>query len=268
MYSQSDYIIPSTRRQALIGTLPCLAFGFLTMIGEKDHGDPLAYYSLNLAFSLLLFSGLLIGWIREFPLWSYNYLGWSLFFLWIGSNGRIDRIPLAPPVRALFLIMVLIALIWTRSIKPINKLLGDIWNDWTRLSLVMFALVGFAWIAMAYDENHHPQLLWFILAATLLMSAGTWLFLRSTSMRGRILSLIGSFFVGDIISQICYATWDYRAYYGLPESTRTWYQSLGLYFRMRVFWLTILFWPVMIAAIRKVLLKIKKTSLYSGYGRK
>ena len=37
MYSQNEYIVPSTRWQALIGTLPFLAFGVFSMLDKMDN---------------------------------------------------------------------------------------------------------------------------------------------------------------------------------------------------------------------------------------
>jgi hypothetical protein len=250
MYSHEAYISPSTRWQASIGALPFLAFGISSMISKVDH-LPIRGQDVEMVVYGLSLVGLLIGWIQGFPLWSYSYLGWSILIAYFNTNwgyyGDPDFQVWIP-----FGITVLIAILWTHSFAPIKKFFQDIWNDWTRLSLAMFAFGGFVWLI--YDENHHPQLLWFILAATLAISAGVWFFLRSSSLKGRVFSIIFSWIVGDILSRICYATWDYRAYYGLPEATRTrtWYQSLGITVSIFTFYLAILFWPVLIGLIHRI----------------
>ena len=250
MYSHKAYISPSTRWQALIGALPFLAFGIARIISEVDH-LPIHGIDFEMVVYGLSLLGLLIGWIRCFPLWSYSYLGWSILTAYFNTSwgyyGDPDFQVWIP-----FGITVLIATLWTHSFAPIKKLLQDIWNDWTRLSLAMFALVGIVWIY--YDEVHHPQLLWFIFAATLAISAGVWFFLRSSSLKGRVFAIIGSWVAGDVFSRICYATWDYRAYYGLPEATRTrtWYQSLGIAISLFTFYLAILFWPVLIGLLHRI----------------
>jgi heme exporter protein D len=249
MASQTRLIIPSTRWQALIGTLPFLAFGFSRMVWEVDDLFSIRGHDVEMVVYGLCLVGLLIGWIRYFPVWSYSYLGWSFLLAYFNTNWGFYGDP-DFQVWIPFGITVLIAILWTHSFAPIKKLFQDIWNDWTRLSLAMFAFGGFVW--MIYDENHHPQLLWFILAATLAISAGAWFFLRGESVKNRVLSIIGGFFAADIISQICYATWDYRAYYGLPESTRTWQESLGINLEIRLFWLGILFWPAVIGLLHRI----------------
>ena len=169
MSPQNKFIVPSTRWQALIGTLPFLGFGIISMISKMELFYAPSFTSIFLSFYGLTLTGLMIGWIRGFPLWSYSYLGWSLVFAWWWTNMRIYGTDWGYRIWLPFGIMVLIALIWTRSIEPIKKLLGDIWNDWTRLSLAMYTLG--AWIFMIFDENHHPHLLAFMLASILAAAA-------------------------------------------------------------------------------------------------
>ena len=243
------YISPSTQWQASLGILPFLAFGISRMI-EVDHLYLLNQNIEEMAVYGLALVGLLVGWTRGFPLWSYSYLGWSLLLAWSNTNISINGAHWGYQVWIPFGIMVLIALLWTRSLTPIQKLFRDCWNDWTRLSLMMYTLG--AWIWIFFDENHHPLLLVFIFASALVATGATWVFLRSSSLKGRILSITIGFIFGKIISDISYATWDYRSYYGLPESTRTWYQSLGTTIVIMTFWFGILFWPAIIGFIQRI----------------
>jgi len=247
----NECISPSTRWQALLGILPFLAFGISSMIGKVEH---LYLFNQNIeemtVYGLALV-GLLIGWIRGFPLWSYSYLGWSLLLAWSNTNISINGIHWGYQAWIPLGIMILIALLWKCSLAPIQKLFRDCWNDWTRLSLMMYTLG--AWIWIFYDENHHPLLLVFIFASALVAAGATWVFLRSSNLRGRILSITVGFILGKILSDISYATWDYQSYYGLPESTRTWYQSLGITFAIMTFWFGILFWPALIGLIQRII---------------
>ena len=263
MDSQNNLVKPSNRKEALIGTLPFLAFGFSGMIGEVNGLFPIHGQDAEMVVYGLCLVGLLIGWIRGFPIWSYSYLGWSFLIAYFNTHwgyyGDPDFQVWIP-----FGITVLIAILWTHSFAPIKKLFRDIWDDWTRLTLAMFTFGGLAWMVAAYDENHHPQLLWFMLAATLAMSAGIWFFFRSASLKGRVLSLIGGLFVADVISLICSATWDYREYYGLPESTRTWYESLSINFQIRLFWFAILFWPAILGLLHYAISRYKVLASSKG----
>jgi hypothetical protein len=247
---RDKYISPATRWQAILGILPFLAFGISSMIGKIDHIYlPLRHNAEMIVYCLVLL-GLLIGWTRGFPLWSYSNLGWSLVLAWSNTNITIYGVRWGYQVWIPFGITVLIALLWTRSLTPLQKLFRDCWNDWTRLSLMMYTLGAWAWIF--YDENHHPLLLVFIFASALVATGAVWVFLRSSRGMGRILSISFGFIFGKILSDISYATWDYRSYYGLPESTRTWYQSLGITIAIMTFWFGILFWPALIGLIQRI----------------
>jgi len=255
MPTQAEYLSPSTRWQAFIGTLPFLAFGIASMISKTDLYYPPRFTYPHLAFYSLALIGLLIGWIREFPLWSYSYLGWSLVFAWWWTGISIYGTNWGYRVWLPFGIMVLLAFLLTRSLSPIKKFFRDIWNDWTRLPLAMYTFIAFVYLI--YDENHHPYLFIFMAASTLSFAAGAWLFLRSASLKGRVASiflgfLFGGYVSGMVISRI-YGTWDWRAYYGLPEVSTSWYLPVFRTIMVLSFYTVIIFWPALIALIRRLL---------------
>ena len=243
-------VSPSTRWQALLGVLPFLAFGAATLVGKVDHTYPLRAQSAEQVVYALTLVGLLVGWIRGFPLWSYGYLGWSLVLAWSNSNVYINGmkqegtwIPIA--------ITVLVALLWTRSLQPLKKLFRDIWVDWTRLSLAMYALG--AWAALIYDENHHPQWYAFLLASTLVAATAVWFFLRSPRKAGRVIAIAGGFVVALAIERINWATWDWRGYYGLTREPEAWYWQIWSWNHMMLLlaWGAFLFWPSILELIRR-----------------
>jgi hypothetical protein len=249
MSRQKTHILPSTRWQAFIGTLPFLAFGVVSMVGKSDQVDGRLSIYIYLAFYLLALSGLLVSWLRGFPLWGYSYLGWVVLFTRWWSYGRINGIHLGYYIWSLLCLAVLIALLWTRSFGRVKELFRDVLNDWTRLSLAMYTFIAFVYLI--YDENHHPQLLLFMSASTLAIAAGAWFFLRSASLKGRVVSIVGGFLGGNIIDQVCNNTWDAGAYYGLPDVSTAWYMTV---FRtlMVVFALSvILLWPAVIGIYRR-----------------
>jgi hypothetical protein len=125
----------------------------------------------------------------------------------------------------------------------------------------MFAFGGFT--GLIYDENHHPLLLWFMLASTLAISAGAWFFLRSSSLKGRIMAILGGCAGAMVISSICDATWDFHAYHGLTPTIRPWYESFGITISIIIFWLGILFWPILIALIHNIANKFSKHPTFS-----
>jgi len=243
-----EAISPSTRWQAFLGTLPFLAFGVSSMIGKVDPIYSLRGHNAEMVVYALALAGLLIGWIRGFPLWSYSYLGWSLVLAWSNSNVSINGI-VQDQVWVPFAITVFVALLWTRSLQPIEKFFRDIWKDWTRLSLALYALAG--WMSMIYDENHHPYLLVFMLASTLVTAGVAWFFLRSSSIKGRILAIVGGFMIALIIGSICEATWDWHEYYGIAKQPTTWYKQVWNRITILFFWGVFLFWPSIVELIRR-----------------
>lgn len=253
MSAQNEYISPSTRWQTFIGTLPFLTFGIASMIGKMDQFNHPQVTYVDLAFYGLALTGLLIGWIRGFPLWSYSYLGWSLVFAWWWTNISINGIKWGYSIWLPFGIMVLLALLWSRSLDPIKKLFRDIWNDWTRLSLAMFAMGGLIFIGGG--EDNHPQWLLFSMVATLIISIGAWCFLCSSSLIGRVLSIAVSFILSAVPMAISYLTWDWRAHYGFPPA-ENWRGNLGVAPIGVSFWLLILFWPAIIPAFSNLYRRI------------
>ena len=249
MSTQNEHISPSTRWQALIGVLPFLAFGIVSMFGKVDPIYGFRWTYADLAFFILALSGFLIGWIRGFPLWSYSYLGWSLVFAWWWTNMRAYGFDWGYRIWILFGITVLIALLWTRSLTPIKNFFHDIWNDWTRLTLVMYAFGAF--VSLIYDENHHPYLLLLMAVTTIIVTAGVWFFLRSSNLIGRVLSILVSFIASIVPMAISYLTWDWRMYYRMPQSDY-WYDNFGVDPIRVIFWLLILFWPALILLIQRI----------------
>jgi hypothetical protein len=112
------------------------------------------------------------------------------------------------------LITVGIALLLTRSIRPLRELVLGIWQDWTLLSLAMYSFVGF--MMLLYDEVRAPYTIAFMTASTLVICTTVWIFMRSVNRVHRLIILLGGFFAGLLIDRICNATWDFNAYYGLP----------------------------------------------------
>lgn len=248
---------------ALIGTLPFMLFGITSMIGKLII--PFLGIYADLAFYIVVLLGLLIGLIKGVPHWVYSYLGWSLVFAWswtnMGTYGlrvfgfRMDYwtwqmwMPLLATLG--------IALLWTRSLHPLRQLVRGIWQDWTYLSLAIYAFVAF--VLLIYDENHHPYLLVFMAASTLVVCMTVWVFLQSASRWKRATALIAGFVVTIILNnisyliKISYATRDYAAYLGLPPSPpQPWYAALNGVIGWTILYSGIMFWPMIIGMARRI----------------
>jgi hypothetical protein len=262
MSTQNEPVVPATPVQAILAILPFLAFGtvsFLTKFSQPFNGG---YWFLG--FYVLVLVGLLVGWIRHFPLWSYSYLGWTILFVWwwdgmVTNNltifgytfkynecwGWQTYLPLG--------IMILIALLWTRSWQPLKTLIRDIWRDWTRLSLGIFSFGAF--VLVVYDENHHPYLWAFMVATSLVIALAVWFMMRSRGTWQRAFSLGSGFILALILNNISYATWDWHAYYGYPKEPTLWYQEVLNFIFILGVWGVILFWPFVIKLINLTIRK-------------
>jgi asparagine N-glycosylation enzyme membrane subunit Stt3 len=85
-----------------------------------------------------------------------------------------------------------------------------------------------------YDENRHPYLLVFIIASTLAVCVGAWFYFRQTVFIQRVLSLVAGLISLAAIGGINSATWDWRAYYNLPENAHE-FSLIGVAFYALIF---------------------------------
>lgn len=153
-----------------------------------------------------------------------------------------------------FFITLGIAILLTRSIRPLRELVLGIWQDWTLLSLAMYSSVGF--VMLLYDEVRSPYTIAFMTASTLVICASVWIFMRSANRLHRFITLLAGFFVGLIIDRICAATWDFNAYHGLPaQPPMPWYGSLLEIIFFTVLWSPIMWLPVVVDLIKSTINK-------------
>ena len=247
----------SARWEALVGALPFALFGIASILSRT--GYPFNAYS-HLAFYATVLVGLLAGMLNGFPRWAYSYLGWSLVFAWwwtnMGTYGlrifgiRIDHWTwqIWPPLLATFGI----ALLWRRSPHPLRQLFRGIWQDWTLLSLAIYAFVAF--VALNYDENHHPYLFAFIAATTIAICLAVWGFLKSGSIWQRVVTLLAGFVTALVLNNISYATHNYAGHYNLPPSPpQPWYTAFDGVIGWTVLYCGIMFWPALIGLVRRVI---------------
>ncbi len=262
--TRNEFTVPSSKREALLGALPFLAFGLVSMWGKLDIPIHDGYFWLGFYFLILV--GLLAGWVKSFPRWAYAYLGWALIFAWWWTNMRTNGLNLFGHIFAYneswgwfiwspLAGIALLALAWTRSLRPIRQFFLGIWNDWTRLSFILFAFP--AWISLIYDENHHPYLLLFMLGSTLAFTIGAYIFGRLANSFLRILCLVTGTLTALGFAWECDATWDFRAYYDLPLIHEPWYVTVLRWSTALMFIALFLFGPGVLALLRKGLSRLK-----------
>jgi hypothetical protein len=224
LFDRRDGVKPLSAAQAAIAALPFLAFGISSLVSKLNFfpippGLPLWQVLIIhpfLVFNWLILIGLGISLLKGFPRWGISYLGWAILFGWWWSDMRFYGYEIGGLIWLPLLGVILLALVLRRSIQPMRNLLSDLWKEWTILSFALYIL--YSYLFMLYDENHNPYLLLLMVATTLCVSLGAWGYFRAASPMRRVLALVGGFLLVMIVSAIDSATWDFRAYYNLPES--------------------------------------------------
>ena len=231
---QRDTIQPLSTNETLLAVLPFVMFGVASLVSKLNlfhTGPPLLPFWLTLlvspflVFNWLVLLGLGAGILMGFPRWTTSYLAWALLTAWWWTNMSTYGYSWRGEIWLPFAATILIALALKRSWQPLKAMAKGLWEDWTLLSLAVYIL--YSSVFMLYDENHHPYLLWFIAASTVMINLGAWGYFHQAGPLRRILALISGLFGATILSIISEATWDYRAYYDLPESGQK-INALGL----------------------------------------
>jgi hypothetical protein len=197
---------PGSWGEALAGMTLFLISGLGLIFNEIPHEWVVPLWLTHLAGALLLASllvpaiGFGIGWIRDFPRWSYPYSGLALLVSLYMMNaatpglrilnytfGRND--PWGWRAWMPVSVMAVIALLITRSLRPLFKLFTNIWEDWTRLTYGMFGFIPLL-IWIGFDEVNRLYSLPFMVALTFLMVGTALTYLRSARQWQRVLALL------------------------------------------------------------------------------
>jgi len=193
---------------ALVGALPFLLFGLAYLLegvaelgGHDNPAFNLLDGSLNYPAIILTAPmgvyfvsvlGLLFGVLKGFPRWSYSYLGMSLYFGWDYSSGSYYGVNYDAWAWLPFFAAIILGLLLTRSLQPLVRLLQGVWNDWTRLSFVLYTLVLPMLTVIFFDMDWGVFQLYGLFFETVLLAAGAVAFLRSRTIWGRVLSLLAA----------------------------------------------------------------------------
>ena len=148
---------------------------------------------LLVAGSLGALAGLVVGWAKGFPRWSYGYVLCLPFWSWYMGCWRISRqellgwrsmIPLG--------VAVVVALAITRSLRPLLRLVAGVLEDWTRLSFVLYSLA--TWLLwVSFDEVANDHELPYAIAVNAILIAGALVYVRVAGRWRRALSLVAGF---------------------------------------------------------------------------
>ncbi len=185
--------------ESTLGAVPFLVFGLLVAPYGLWFGWT-TFWPLAVGYLVLLF-GLGAGWVKGFPRWSYPYLGSVLILTVYWTDVSTPGVTLLGHTfrrselwgwRAWipFSAMAAMALLLTRSPRPLLRLFTGIWQDWTLLSFMLYGLMPWA-VWVSYDEVNSSC--WFpsMMAAMLLLTAGALVYMRQNRTAGRLLALLG-----------------------------------------------------------------------------
>jgi len=180
-------------RTSLLATIPFGLFGLAWAFSNSGFNVPgliQMFFLITSVISMFVLLG--IGWIKNFPRWSFPAIGFcllfSMFFMMMIISGRSDGV-LGLWAWAPLLITLIISLSFKQSTEPIKKIIEKIKEE---PALILFALYGFApfFVFILCDEMHSNWMIFVALLSTLILSSGLYLFLKSDKKRTRILSMI------------------------------------------------------------------------------
>ena len=237
----------ATTGQVMMGGLPFLLFSIIMILLElpvsllhRGWFSPMGI-TLFLTFLTLPAIGFGIGWVKNFPRWSYPYTGMALILAPYIQNASTPAITLfGIPIfgRELWgwrawiplAVALVIALVVSRSFKPFLRFFTNLWNDWTIPSyLLIGALPLLVWVL--FDEMDRMFTLYFMIAFAVLFMGMVILYLRSQTTGQRVLTLT----LGVLIIVVT-AVWGTTSYWlehnGIyPSGVRTmWTRATSIIF--------------------------------------
>jgi hypothetical protein len=190
-------------RTSLLATIPFGLFGLSWAFSNSGFNAPALIQMFLFIISVIsMFVLLGIGWIKNFPRWSFPAIGFcllfSMFFMMMVISNLSDGI-LGLWAWTPLLITLIISLIIRPSSEPIKKIIERIKEE---PALILFALYGFVpiFIWILSDEMYTIWMIFIALISTLILSSGIYLFLRSDKKRTRVLSMIISGLLAVIIT--------------------------------------------------------------------
>jgi hypothetical protein len=194
-----------TATQVIMGVLPFFLFSLVSIMLEfpiawlkTEWFMPIAEIFL-FAWLTLPAIGFGIGWVQDFPRWSYPYTGIAVILAFYIQNASTPGlnffgIPLfgrelwgwrawAPLAMAF-----VIALIISRSFKPFLRFFINLWQDWTIPSYLMAGALPLL-VMITFDEIDHLYTLYFVIPFAALLVGMVVIYLRSQRTWQRVLAL-------------------------------------------------------------------------------
>jgi len=140
---------------------------------------------------LLSFGMVTLGWIKNFPRWSYPYVAMSLLFtVVLCFSSPAGCLPL--------LFAVVLALLISRSTRPFFHLIDQGLQDWTVFAFGSFGTLP-VWMEAFCDGVEPSFAIPWLIVLTLFMAVVALGYLRSPLFRGRSLAIRTGLFLTGIV---------------------------------------------------------------------
>jgi hypothetical protein len=180
-------------RISLQATIPFVLFGLFWTFSNSDLDVPGVIQNILFLSSVIsMFALLTIGWIKNFPRWSFPAIGFCLLFSLFSMN--VATPPISDDILGFWawiplIITLIIAQIFKPGVEPIKNIIKKSGEE---PFLILFAIYGFApfILLMLTDEIRTNWMIPVAILSTLLLSAGNYLFLSCEKRVSRILSVI------------------------------------------------------------------------------
>jgi hypothetical protein len=200
---------PSSWAETVAGMIPFLlhpiffVFGSVMVSLVKDWSPPEPVVLTISSALALIYAGAVMtvlgtSWVKGFPRWCYPYwaLGLAFSALLVGAAtpglrifghtfGRNELwgwrawIPV--------LVVAMVALLLSRSVRPLRQLVVGIWHDWTRLSFGFYGFLPLA-LMIVFDEVHGEEP--YVAVLGVILAIGALAYMRSSRTWQRALTLL------------------------------------------------------------------------------
>ena len=262
----TDQLERETTLAILVGMLPFVLFGLMYVLKGVTYHAPLAWmgygvYGIHGYLGLIVLGltliGLGIGWARRFPRWSYAYLGVTVMnSVWladVSTQGfRLFGYTFGReqwgwrgwlPLLALTAVMLLL----TRTLRPLRQLFVGMWQDWTRLSFVLYGVLTWLILGVSYDNKTWYDNTLFLplnmFLLTLVITGGAFFFMWGRRPWQRVMALQLAIILYPPVSAAVEAL-DGNNFFISPDSVVAWLFII-------IIWFGVMFMPGVLGLIHR-----------------
>ena len=145
--------------------------------------------------------------------------------------------------------IAVIALLLTRSVRPLLQLVTRVWQDWTRLSFGLYGIMPLV-VFISFDEVNKGYQLPFMLVLTLVLAGGALAYMRSARTWQRALALLIGLTLSWAVTTVGTAIyWDGRLEpWGEPDR---WYEIVGRNAIAGTVLVALMFTPALLGLLRR-----------------